>query len=224
MGFDVLYLPPIHPIGFTLPEGPGQYTRSRARTTPAAPGRSALRKGGTPRSTPSSERPRTSSSSWERREPTAWRSRSTTRSNARRTIPGWLSTLNGSTTAPTGRIACAENPPKIYQDIYPLNFWPTDEDDRVALWEACRDVLEYWISFGVKIFRVDNPHTKPMAFWEWVLADVKARHPEVMFLAEAFTRPEGHGPTGRSRVHPELHLFHLADRATRTGGPVGLLR
>ncbi len=89
-----------------------------------------------------------------------------------------------------GTIAYAENPPKKYQDIYPINFWPDDDQDRLALWAACRDILETWISRGVTIFRVDNPHTKPLAFWQWVLADVRSRHPEAVFLAEAFTRPK----------------------------------
>jgi starch synthase (maltosyl-transferring) len=91
---------------------------------------------------------------------------------------------------PDGTIACAENPPKIYQDIYPLNFWPPTEEDRVAMWDACKDILDHWISYGVRVFRVDNPHTKPMAFWEWVIAEVQKEHPDVIFLAEAFTRPK----------------------------------
>ena len=78
--------------------------------------------------------------------------------------PEWFTQL------PDGSIRFAENPPKKYQDIYPINFWPDREEDRVALWEACRDVLEYWIDHGVNIFRVDNPHTKPVAFWEWMIA------------------------------------------------------
>ena len=90
---------------------------------------------------------------------------------------------------PDGSIKYAENPPKKYQDIYPINFWPAEEPDRTALWEACRDVLLHWIERGVRIFRVDNPHTKPLAFWEWCLADVQRRQPDVIFLAEAFTRP-----------------------------------
>ncbi|HYC49689.1 MAG TPA: alpha-1,4-glucan--maltose-1-phosphate maltosyltransferase [Gemmatimonadaceae bacterium] len=88
---------------------------------------------------------------------------------------------------PDGTIAYAENPPKKYQDIYPINFWCAD---RRALWEACRDVLLYWASHGVKTFRVDNPHTKPLAFWEWVIADVQSEYPDVIFFAEAFTRPK----------------------------------
>ncbi|MBW3645876.1 MAG: alpha-1,4-glucan--maltose-1-phosphate maltosyltransferase [Actinobacteria bacterium] len=91
---------------------------------------------------------------------------------------------------PDGTIKYAENPPKKYQDIYPINFWPAEESDRVALWEACREIFEFWIGHGVRIFRVDNPHTKPMAFWAWVIPEVQGRHPDVLFLAEAFTRPK----------------------------------
>ena len=90
---------------------------------------------------------------------------------------------------PDGSIKYAENPPKKYQDIYPINFWPADDADRVALWEACRDILDLWIGHGVRIFRVDNPHTKPLAFWEWVIRRRARDHPDVVFLAEAFTTP-----------------------------------
>jgi starch synthase (maltosyl-transferring) len=91
---------------------------------------------------------------------------------------------------PDGTIKYAENPPKKYQDIYPINMWPRDDGDRVALWEACRDIMFFWIGHGIRIFRVDNPHTKPFAFWEWAIAEVQRRHPDVIFLAEAFTRPK----------------------------------
>jgi starch synthase (maltosyl-transferring) len=88
-----------------------------------------------------------------------------------------------------GSIAYAENPPKKYQDIFPINFWPERDADRIALWRACKEILDFWIEQGVRIFRVDNPHTKPVAFWEWVIPAVQSEHPEVLFLAEAFTRP-----------------------------------
>ncbi|MGH9037820.1 MAG: alpha-1,4-glucan--maltose-1-phosphate maltosyltransferase, partial [Acidimicrobiia bacterium] len=91
---------------------------------------------------------------------------------------------------PDGTIKYAENPPKKYQDIYPLNMWPADDADRIALWEACRDIMFFWIGHGVRIFRVDNPHTKPFAFWEWAIAEVQRQYPDVIFLAEAFTRPK----------------------------------
>jgi len=88
---------------------------------------------------------------------------------------------------PDGSIQYAENPPKKYQDIYPVNF---DTTDREGLWNELRRVLEYWISHGVKIFRVDNPHTKAFPFWEWVIGELTAKDPELIFLAEAFTRPK----------------------------------
>jgi starch synthase (maltosyl-transferring) len=86
-----------------------------------------------------------------------------------------------------GSIKYAENPPKKYQDIYPFDF---ETDDWRALWDSLRDVVLFWVAHGVKIFRVDNPHTKPFAFWEWLIADVRRRHPDVIFLSEAFTRPK----------------------------------
>ena len=87
---------------------------------------------------------------------------------------------------PDGSIRYAENPPKKYEDIYPLNFWCKD---REAMWNACRDVLFFWAARGVRTFRVDNPHTKPFSFWEWVLREVHTRYPDTVFLSESFTRP-----------------------------------
>jgi starch synthase (maltosyl-transferring) len=88
---------------------------------------------------------------------------------------------------PDGSVQYAENPPKKYQDIYPFDF---ESDDWRSLWEELKSVIVHWISQGVRIFRVDNPHTKAFAFWEWVIGEVKRVHPDVMFLAEAFTRPK----------------------------------
>lgn len=88
---------------------------------------------------------------------------------------------------PDGSVQYAENPPKKYQDIYPFDF---ETDDWMGLWRALRDVFEYWIGEGVTIFRVDNPHTKSFAFWEWAISDLKRGHPQLIFLAEAFTRPK----------------------------------
>jgi starch synthase (maltosyl-transferring) len=87
---------------------------------------------------------------------------------------------------PDGSIRFAENPPKRYEDIYPLDF---ETEDWRALWAALRQVVIGWVDRGVRVFRVDNPHTKPFAFWQWLLGSVKADHPEVIFLSEAFTRP-----------------------------------
>jgi starch synthase (maltosyl-transferring) len=91
---------------------------------------------------------------------------------------------------PDGSIAYAENPPKKYQDIYPLNFWPERDVDRVALWEACKQIVYFWADKGIRIFRVDNPHTKPFAFWEWLIQALRAERPDIVLLAEAFTRPK----------------------------------
>jgi starch synthase (maltosyl-transferring) len=88
---------------------------------------------------------------------------------------------------PDGTIKYAENPPKKYEDIYPINFWC---DQREALWDACRDIFLFWIAQGVRTFRVDNPHTKPFVFWEWVIGEVQREHPDTVFLSEAFTRPK----------------------------------
>jgi starch synthase (maltosyl-transferring) len=85
-----------------------------------------------------------------------------------------------------GTIQYAENPPKKYQDIYPLDF---ESGEWRALWGELKSIFDFWIEQGVRIFRVDNPHTKPFAFWEWVIAAIKTEHPEVIFLAEAFTKP-----------------------------------
>jgi starch synthase (maltosyl-transferring) len=88
---------------------------------------------------------------------------------------------------PDGTVQYAENPPKKYQDIYPFNF---ESEDWMGLWQELKSVFEFWIEQGVTIFRVDNPHTKPFPFWEWVVNELKADHPELIFLAEAFTRPK----------------------------------
>jgi starch synthase (maltosyl-transferring) len=88
---------------------------------------------------------------------------------------------------PDGAIRYAENPPKKYEDIYPVNF---DTEDKEGLWNELKSTVDHWIAHGVKIFRVDNPHTKPFPFWEWVIGSIKSDHPDVIFLSEAFTRPK----------------------------------
>jgi starch synthase (maltosyl-transferring) len=95
--------------------------------------------------------------------------------------PEWFRRL------PDGSIRFAENPPKRYEDIYPIDF---ETSAWRELWDALLDVVKFWVDHGVRIFRVDNPHTKPFAFWEWLLSEVRAEHPDVVFLSEAFTRPK----------------------------------
>lgn len=96
--------------------------------------------------------------------------------------PGWFDYR------PDGTIKYAENPPKKYEDIVNVDFYKPDSIP--DLWIALRDVILFWVSEGVKTFRVDNPHTKPLPFWEWLIADVRAQHPDTLFLSEAFTRPK----------------------------------
>jgi starch synthase (maltosyl-transferring) len=86
-----------------------------------------------------------------------------------------------------GTIKCAENPPKKYEDVYPLNFFCADYKNQ---WKELKSIMEFWIDMGVTIFRVDNPHTKPFVFWEWMIRELKAENPELAFLSEAFTRPK----------------------------------
>jgi starch synthase (maltosyl-transferring) len=95
--------------------------------------------------------------------------------------PEWFERL------PDGSIRFAENPPKRYEDIYPLDFSTSAWKE---LWRALLEVVMFWVDHGIRIFRVDNPHTKPFAFWEWLIGEVRTEHPDVVFLAEAFTRPK----------------------------------
>ncbi|OFW13256.1 MAG: hypothetical protein A3F70_10290 [Acidobacteria bacterium RIFCSPLOWO2_12_FULL_67_14] len=186
LGFDIVYLPPVHPIGRThrkgrnntLAEGPGDPGSPWAIGAEAG-GHTAVDPGlGTlddfDRFVAAADRlglevaldiafQTSPDHPWVREHPQWFRHR------------------------PDGSIRHAENPPKQYQDIYPFDF---DTADWRALWDALRDVFLFWVSHGVRIFRVDNPHTKSFAFWEWVIRDVRRRHAEVIFLAEAFTRPK----------------------------------
>lgn len=111
--------------------------------------------------------------------------------------PEWFTVLAD------GSIAYAENPPKKYQDIYPLNF----DNDPEGIYQAVREVVETWIEHGVTIFRVDNPHTKPLSFWQRLLREVRLAHPEVLFLAEAFTRPAMMRTLGKIGFHQSYTYF-----------------
>ena len=185
MGFDVLYLPPIHPIGRSFRKGPNN-TTTAGPSDPGSPWAIGSAEGGH----------------------TAIHPELGTLEDFRHLVgaakahgleialdlafqcapdhpyatqhPEWFRTR------PDGSIQYAENPPKKYQDIYPFDF---EADAWQALWDELRAVVGYWLDQGVRIFRVDNPHTKPFGFWEWLIGDVKRTHPETIFLAEAFTRP-----------------------------------
>jgi len=184
-GFDVLYLPPIHPIGRTHRKGPNNTPRA-GPGDPGSPWAIGSEEGGHTAVHPEL-------GTLEDFERLVERGKSHGIEIALdfalqcspdhpwvREHPEWFFIRSD------GTIRYAENPPKKYQDIYPLDFWC---DDHEGLWSACRDAILFWVERGVRIFRVDNPHTKPFAFWEWAIADVQRDHPDVIFLAEAFTRP-----------------------------------
>ncbi len=186
MGFDVVYLPPIHPIGTSFRKGKNNATVAEPGE-PGSPWAIGSPSGGHTAIHPdlgtvadfekfvrradelgmevaldlayqcSPDHP------WVKEHPQWFRHR------------------------PDGTIQYAENPPKRYQDIYPLDF---ETRDWRSLWRALRDVVLFWINRGVRCFRVDNPHTKAFAFWEWLISAVKDEHPDVIFLSEAFTRPK----------------------------------
>ena len=184
MGFDVLYLPPIHPIGESNRKGPN----NTLITAPGDPG-SPWAIGG-PAGGHDTVHPDLGSLEDFRAFVSAARAQGieVALDLALQASPDhpWVTEHpEWFTTLPDGSIAYAENPPKKYQDIYPVNF---DNDPEGIRAEVLR-IVRHWIAQGVRIFRVDNPHTKPLQFWEWLIATVSAEEPDTVFLAEAFTRP-----------------------------------
>jgi starch synthase (maltosyl-transferring) len=186
LGFDVLYLPPIHPIGHERRKGPNN-TPSSDPDDPGSPWAIGAAEGGHTAIHPALG----TMADFERLVAAARELGITVGLDVAFQVtpehpwvaehPDWFRRR------PDGSIRHAENPPKLYEDIYPLDF---ETRDRRGLWEELRDVVLFWCEHGVRIFRVDNPHTKPFAFWEWMLAEVKAAHPDAIFLSEAFTRPK----------------------------------
>jgi starch synthase (maltosyl-transferring) len=186
LGFDVVYLPPIHPIGNTKRKGPNNSLTAGPRD-PGSPYAIGSEAGGHCAVEPSLGT-------------LADFDHFVAATRARGMEVALDFAINCSPDhpyvkqhpewffhRPDGSIKYAENPPKRYEDIYPLNFYSAA---RRGLWEEMKHIIEFWIGHGVHIFRVDNPHTKPMPFWEWLLGGVRRQHPEVIFLSEAFTRPK----------------------------------
>lgn len=184
MGFDVLYLPPIHPIGERNRKGPNNTLTTRPGD-PGSPWAIGSAAGGH-----DAVHPDLGTLADFRAFVRAARSEGleVALDLALQAAPDhpWVTAHpEWFTTLPDGTIAYAENPPKKYQDIYPVNF---DNDPEGIRAEVLR-IVRHWIAQGVQIFRVDNPHTKPLQFWEWLIGTVNAEAPDVVFLAEAFTRP-----------------------------------
>jgi starch synthase (maltosyl-transferring) len=189
MGFDVVYLPPIHPIGSTERKGPDN-TLGAAPTDPGSPWAIGSAEGGHTAVEPSLGTIEDFEHLVARAEGLGMEVALDYALQCSPDHPWVKEHPEWFHSRPDGTIQYAENPPKKYQDIYPINFWPNEAEARRALWDACRAILDFWIGHGVRIFRVDNPHTKPLAFWEWLIPAVQADHPETVFLAEAFTRPK----------------------------------
>jgi starch synthase (maltosyl-transferring) len=185
LGFDVVYLPPIHPIGTTNRKGRNN-TLVAKKGDPGSPWAIGSAEGGHDAINP---------------DLGTWKDFDAMVAAARKAgveialdfaiqcspdhpwlkeHPEWFNRR------PDGTLKYAENPPKRYQDIYNVNF---ESEDWRGLWQALLDVVVGWVERGITVFRVDNPHTKPASFWEWLIAEVRAKHPDVIFLAEAFTRP-----------------------------------
>ncbi len=189
MGFDVVYFPPVHPIGRSHRKGPGN-TLVAGPDDPGSPWAIGSEEGGHTELHAELGTLKDFANLVEEAQSLGLELALDYALQCSPDHPWVAAHPEWFHRRSDGSIAYAENPPKKYQDIYPINFWPEHEEDRLALWTACRDILETWIGRGVTMFRVDNPHTKPLAFWQWVLADVRSRHPETVFLAEAFTRPK----------------------------------
>jgi starch synthase (maltosyl-transferring) len=185
LGFDVVYLPPIHPIGHTNRKGRNNTVTAEPEDV-GSPWAIGSEEGGHDAIDPSLG---------------TWADFDALVASAKdagvelaldfaiqsspdhpwlKEHPEWFNRR------PDGTLKYAENPPKRYQDIYNVNF---ESEDWQGLWKALRDVVMGWVERGVTVFRVDNPHTKPSPFWEWLIREVRAKHPETIFLAEAFTRP-----------------------------------
>jgi starch synthase (maltosyl-transferring) len=186
MGFDVLYLPPIHPIGFAFRKGKNN-SLSPGPESVGSPWAIGNQSGGHTSIEPAlgtfEDFARLVRTANEHGLEIAldYALQSSPDHPWITEHPEWFSFR------PDGSIKYAENPPKKYQDIVNFNWYG---EHRAALWNALRDVVLFWIERGVTIFRVDNPHTKPFAFWEWMIASVRAKYPDTLFLAEAFTRPK----------------------------------
>ncbi|MFP5078031.1 maltotransferase domain-containing protein [Rhizobium sp. YIM 134829] len=187
MGFDVLYFPPIHPIGKTNRKGRNN-TLTPAPNDPGSPYAIGSPEGGHKAIHPELgdfddfRRLIAAAADYGLEIALDLAIQASPDHPWLKEHPGWFDWR------PDGTIRYAENPPKKYEDIVNVDFYAKDAVP--SLWIELRDTVQLWVDQGVKLFRVDNPHTKPFPFWEWLIADIRARHPEVVFLSEAFTKPK----------------------------------
>ena len=184
MGFDIIYLPPIHPIGEVNRKGPNN-TLTPGPDDPGSPWAIGSKDGGHDAVHPDLGTLADFDAFVTRAEEVGLEVALDLALQAAPDHP-WVATHpEWFTTRVDGTIAYAENPPKKYQDIYPVNF----DNDPEGIYNEVLRIVRHWIGHGVRVFRVDNPHTKPVQFWEWLIAEVKKTDPDVIFLSEAFTKP-----------------------------------
>jgi len=204
MGFDILYLPPIHPIGRTHRKG-ADNSPSAKPGEPGSPWAIGAPEGGHKAVHPGlgtlddfRRLVRLAREEYGIEVALDLAYQCSPDHPYVREHPEWFRHR------PDGSIQYAENPPKKYEDIYPFDF---QSEDWPALWAELKSIAGFWIEQGVRVFRVDNPHTKPFPFWEWLLGEVRREHPEVIFLSEAFTRPKVMYHLGKLGFHQSYTYF-----------------
>ena len=202
MGFDVVYFPPVHPIGHAFKKGKNN-TLDATDADPGSPWAIGNAAGGHDAIHPDL-------GDWESFDRLVARARELgleiALDFALQASPDhpWVTEHpEWFTTRIDGTIAYAENPPKKYQDIYPINF----DNDPVGIYHEVLRILKLWMSHGVRIFRVDNPHTKPVNFWAWIMRQLRETDPDVLFFAEAFTKPAMMGALGKVGFHMSYTYF-----------------
>ncbi|MDF9715563.1 alpha-1,4-glucan--maltose-1-phosphate maltosyltransferase [Nocardioides sp. ChNu-153] len=201
-GFDVIYLPPIHPIGEVNRKGPNN-TLTPGPDDPGSPWAIGSRHGGHDAVHPDLGTVEDLDAFVARARELGLEVALDLALQAAPDHPWVTTNPEFFTTRADGTIAYAENPPKKYQDIYPINF----DNDPTGICREVLRVVKHWMRHGVRIFRVDNPHTKPVAFWEWLLAEVRRTDPDVLFLAEAFTKPAMMRGLGAVGFHQSYTYF-----------------
>ncbi len=186
LGFDVLYLPPIHPIGRVNRKGKNNAMEAQPED-PGSPWAIGAREGGHKSIHPELGTLKDFKSLIKKARDYGLEVALDLAYQCAPDHPYVQAHPEWFRRRPDGSIQYAENPPKKYQDIYPFDF---ESDAWQELWEELKSVVDFWIQQGVHIFRVDNPHTKPFPFWEWLIGEIKKENPEIIFLSEAFTRPK----------------------------------
>jgi starch synthase (maltosyl-transferring) len=202
MGFDVVYLPPIHPIGEVNRKGRNN-TLTPSPDDVGSPWAIGSKKGGHDAVHPDLGTLKDFDAFVERANALGLEVALDFALQVAPDHPWATKHREWFTTRADGTIAYAENPPKKYQDIYPVNF----DNDPDGIYQESLRVLRHWMDHGVRIFRVDNPHTKPVAFWEWLLGQVRATDPDVLFLSEAFTKPPMMHALGAIGFHQSYTYF-----------------